>query len=612
MANRKKLGQIRDSFKRIFALTEEQARSPEMVELRQQCLIRVCIWDGRFPDETLEDAVNIRQMDKAARKDNPHELANYLRRLKCVGDEKDDWSCIFYAFRHYVYGNENTKDLELANKLFGGKVMTEELPETTEQYEENTAETQANIEDARVTNEEIGEMQTDINNKSDVQEGAVDSLPHRAEEKQNNEEKESKTMANVTDIEKALAEAAGGTATETTTMKPEESTAVATTTGSSANSIDISSVGSANMAGVTRTVDAEWAQRQQWSADRQIVKVLCSGKPAPYKLMEYTGPNSNIMGELSQPADKVLEAIASTLYSVDQNKRKAGGKQLQKLHPVEGVKYIYNPDTKEVVIPECVRAAGQAAMDDFRTVIETLVQAGQTKPQFKVKITNSKPSITGVMVQVKDGKMEPYKLAQLRDAMVVNSKLDLEYANYNATDPVNKHSLLVATTVSKIDAKNLDNQGSYVKLVFGNRGAMFDKDTGDLTEYGAGIVDFVREITSEEDPNPRAVTSETGFQYKTADKKTRTYSLRVSAKTKQVRIVEAYQGIVGATAGGNVAKVDDESARNETIKLLNAITVKSPSSAIAQKVAELTMQGSTNADAALANQAVGGADSYES
>lgn len=615
--NRKKLNQIRNSFQRIFSLTEQQAKSPEMVALRQQALTRVSIWDGRFPGEVLEDAVNVRQMDKGSRQDNPHELANYLRRLNCVGDEKDDWSCIFYAFKNYVFGHESTKDLELANKLFGGQVHEkeeEDTPVTPLAQEEISEPTIGNTDvDVASQNHEESERATEsVTNKQEVQEGA-DSLPHRTPEESTEnkvEEKEKLAMSKVSEVEALLQQEANGTVAPTVapTMSPEAPAAVS----SANNSIDISSVSSANMAGVSRVVDQEWADRTKWSSDRKIVKVLCAGKPAAYKLMEYTGPNSNIMGELANDADKVLENIAKTMYSVDQNKRTNGGKTLKKEMPQEGVGYIYDETNKTVKIPECVRKAGQAAMDDFRTVVETLVAAGKGKPEFKVKITNSKPSITAVAIQVADGRTEQYKLAELRDLMVTSSNLSLEYVNYNPNDAKNKHSLLAATAVSKINAKKIEDQGSYVKLVFGNRGEMFDVNTGDVSEYGAGIVDFIREITNEEDTNPRAVTSETGFQYKTPENKLRTYSLRVTAKTKAVHIVEQYQGLVGASAGGNVVKINDDSARKETMKLLNAITVKAPASAVAQKVTGVTMQGSSSADAALAGQAVGNSGDYES
>lgn len=618
MGGRKKLNEIRNNFQRIFALSSDQARSPDMVELRQQALTRLSIWDGRFPGESKEDAVQIRQMDKASRQNNPHSLANYLRRLNCVGNEKDDWSCIFYAFKNYVYGNESAKDLELANKLFGGQVHEKEEEEevstqtsTEEQNDGGSGGPSINQENQSAMVEE-----SEVIHTQDVQEG-TESLPHRAPEKEEKlQSKEETKMADIREVEAILSQEAGqmngvqepNMQPATTTMNP---TGAGTTTSRGQNMIDISSVGSAHMSGVSRVVDDEWASRQQWSDQRKIVKILCSGKPASHKLRDYSGPNSNIMGELNNTANKVLEAIAVALHSVDLNQREGASNKLKKVAPDNGVGYIFNEQTKEVVVPQCVISAGQAAIDDFKFVVETLVNAGETKPQFKVKITNSKPSITGVFVQTTDGKSEVYGITKLKDAMITNSKLDLEYSNYNQSDPTNKHSLLAAAAVSKVNAKKINDQSSYVKLVFGNRSLMFDKETGELTEYGAGIVDFVREITNEEDGNPRPVTSETGFQYKTAEGKMRTYALRVIAPTKAVKIVEAYQSIVSNGSSTNVVKPDSEAARQETIKLLNAITAKAPTSMIAQKVQGSALQGSADADAKLAAQAVGGAETFE-
>lgn len=631
---RKKLTQITESFQRIFGLTSGQMRSRKYIDLRQQALLRVSIWDGRFPNESNDDAVKIRQMDEGSRYDNPKDLANYLRRLKCVGNEKDDWSCIFYAFKNYVYGHESEKDIALANKILGGAVQEkkdDELPINEEQSDVISQEVKEN-EDENV--EEVTEQKEVIDNDEEVattevevtkssinieeQEGTVEnSLPHRSN--QNIKEEEKEKMANITDVEKMLEDEANGgvtdknTANATPTMNPGGNTQVAGSSNkSSRNSIDVSNVGTQNMSGVTSLVESEWEAREEWSRNRSVKKVLCSGKPAAYKLVEYNGPSSNIFGELASPANKVLEAIATTMYSVDQNKRTNGGKTLKKEVPENGTGYIYDEEKKEVKVPECVKNAGQAAMDDYKAVVELLVSAGDSRPKLKVKITNAKPNISGVLItNNKNGEEELYKITDLRDAMVMNSNLGLEYSTYSANDPVNKHSLLAAMAVSRVAAKNVEKQGAYVKLVFGNRSKMFDNNTGDLTEYGSGIVDYIREITNEEDTDPRAIISENGFQYKTPDGKLRTYSLRVTARTYAVKIVESYQGIVGATAGRNVSKVDPETARKETMKLLNTISAIAPSSTIGQKVKGVALKGSANSDRLLAEEAVGSSEAYE-
>ena len=619
--SRKKLKAIRANFQRIFELTDSQMELKEYTVLRQQALARVAIWDGRFPGESVEDAVNVRQMDAGARQDSPHILSNYLRRMGVTGQEKDDWSCIFYAFKHYVYGHETDKDILLANKIYGGIVQEEEesvaeVAATAEESKEDEAKdfnSTGNKEVSRDQQEHDRASESVMDNQH-VEEGAEDGLPHRTAENKR-AEKENKTMASLSSVEEMLQkeaegkEVAAGGPIAPATMNPG---AVQATGGKTNTTVDVSNVGTANMASVNAVVDTEWANRQAWSAARKIAKIVCAGKQPYYKLIGYNGPESQIMGELANTADKTLHSIAVSMYSVDLNKRENGGKTLKKEVPADGVGYIFDEATKQVKFPECVKRAGQAACDDFKAMIELLVQAGQTKPQLQVKITKSKPSITGVAIDVNDGSKELYKMGEMKEAMVTNSDLSVEYFRYNSGDPTDKHSILAAAAVTKIDAKKIGDQSSYIKLAFGNRGTMFDKDTGELTEYGESMVSFAREITEEQDTNPRAVTSVTSFQYKTPEGKTRTYALRVVAPSKSVRIVEEYRALVGATAGGNVTKIPSDAARSETVKLLNAIACRAPGSSIGQKVAASSMKGSASADAALAQEAVGAASDYES